>query len=364
MMRIHDRYVLALFLKSFIFSTLAMVLIYLLVDLFEKIDDFIDNKATVRDVVRFYMYLVPEIVRLTLPVDVMLATIFTLGFMGRHNEVVAFLSGGVSMLRLNTPILVMSLLAVGVSVVLSEHIVPETNERRIRVKRVDIEKREPHDARIRRGFVYRGEGDFHYYARTFNTQTNTLRDVTLFRYRDGRAVSEVRAESAVWRQGYWEFENGVVRLFAAERDTSAVDHVEPFFRRRMSELRETPEDLARLKPQPDAMNYEQLKRHVAQLRASGSEVNDYLVDLHTKISYPFTNFIMAVLGIGLAARKRKTGLLAGFGITIAIAFLYLALAEFFKALGKNESVSPLVAAWIGPVLFSIAGAGMFARVNR
>jgi lipopolysaccharide export system permease protein len=364
MLRIHDRYVLALFTKAFVFSTLAMVLIYVLVDLFEKIDEFIDNKASVRDIVRYYLYLIPEIVRLTLPVDVMLATIFTLGLMGRHNEVVAFLSSGISMLRLNAPILAMSLIAVGVSTILSERIVPETNERRIRVRRVDIQKREPHDARIRRGFVYRGEGNFHYYARTFNTQTNTMRDVTLFRYRDGRVVSDVRAEKAVWRLGYWEFENGVVRVFLPKPESGATEHVERFLRRRMSELRETPEDLARLKPEPDAMNYSELKQHVEQLRASGAEVNDYLVELHTKISYPLTNFIMAVLGIGLAARKRKSGMLAGFGITIAIAFLYLAMAESLSALGKNESISPLLAAWIGPVLFSVAGVGMFARVNR
>lgn len=360
MLRIHDRYVLSMFLRSFVFSTLAMVLIYLLVDLFEKIDDFIDHQATVHNIARFYLYMIPEIVRLTLPVDVMLATIFTLGFMGRHNEVVAFLSSGISMLRLNAPILAMSLVAVLLSMLLSERIVPETNAKRIRVRRVDIQKREPHDAQIRRNFVYRGQGNFHYYARTFNTQTNTLRDVTLFRYRDGAVVSDVRAERAVWRLGYWEFENGVVRVFASD----STDHVEAFQRRRMSELRETPQDLARIKPEPDAMNYAELKAHVEQLRASGSEVNDYLVDLHTKVSYPLTNFIMAVLGIGLAARKKKSGLLAGFGITLAIAFLYLAMAEFFQALGKNESIPPLLAAWIGPILFSLTGMAMFARVNR
>lgn len=364
MLRTHDRYVLALFTRTFLISTLAMVLIYVLVDLFEKIDEFIDNKASVRDIARFYVYMIPEIVRLTLPVDVMLATIFTLGFMGRHNEVVAFLSSGISMLRLNAPILAMSLVAVALSTILSERVVPETNERRIRVRRVDIQKREPHDARIRRGFVYRGEGDFHYYARTFNTQTNTMRGVTLFRYVDGRLVSDVRAERAIWRMGYWEFENAVVRVFAPNPESGAPNHVERYPRKRMAELRETPEDLARLQPEPDAMNYSELKVHVEQLRASGAGVNDYLVDLHTKISYPLTNFIMAVLGIGLAARKRKSGLLAGFGITIAIAFLYLAMTESLHALGKNESISPLLAAWIAPVLFGAAGVAMFARVNR
>ena len=160
-------------------------------------------------------------------------------------------------------------------------------------------------------------------------------------------------------------ENGSYRVFTPDSSRSSiVESVQHFVRRRFPELRETPEDLARLEPETDAMNYAQLHRHVAKLRAGGAEVNDYLVDLHTKVSYPLTNLIMAILGIGLSASKRKTGLLTGVGLTLSIAFAYLALAEFSEALGKNENIPPLLAAWLGPILFGTASVGLFARVNR
>jgi lipopolysaccharide export system permease protein len=140
--------------------------------------------------------------------------------------------------------------------------------------------------------------------------------------------------------------------------------MQTFHQYRMPELRETPEDLARLEPVPDAMNYVQLHTYVERLRQSGAEVNDYLVDLYTKLSYPFTSLIMAMLGIGLSASKRKPGLLTGVGVTLCIAFAYLALAQISEALGKNETISPVLAAWLGPLCFGAASLGLFVRVNR
>ena len=364
-MRLHDRYILGLFLKALFFCIVGLVIVFFLVDLFEKIDDFIDHSARVRDVARFYGYKMPEMARLTLPVAVMLASILTLGILGRQNEIVAFLASGVSMLRLTAPVLGVAVGIVGVHAALSELVVPRTNGRMLRVLHTDIEKRDAEDAVVRHGFVYRGEGDIHYYARTFNTRTQTLREVTVYRYEKGRIVSHIHAATGVWRDGVWEFENGSYRVFRPDSTgQGVVESVQHFTKRRFPELQETPEDLSRLQPETDAMNYIQLRRHVAKLRDGGAEVNDYLVDLDTKISYPLTNLIMAVLGVGLSATKRKTGLLTGVGLTLSIAFAYLALAQFTEALGKNENIPPLLAAWLGPLVFGVASVGLFARVNR
>ena len=362
-MRIHDRYVLTLFIRILFFCILALSVIFLLVDLFEKIDDFIDHQAAWHDVARFYICMLPEIVRLTLPVDIMLATIITLGVLARHNEVVAFLASGVSMLRFTSPILLMATLAVLASTLLAEYVVPRTNGRMHRILRVDIEKGEPEDARVRHSFAFHGEGDVHWDAKSFNTRTQTLRDVTVFRYQGGRVLWRLQADSAVWSDGAWEFHAGVLRQFIPD-SLGIHEKLEPFQKRRMPELAATPEDLARLEPVPEAMNFPQLAAHVQRLRQSGAQVNDYLVDLYTKISYPFTSLIMAVLGIGLSASKRKPGLLTGVGLTLTIAFSYLALAELSAALGKNENIPPMLAAWLGPIVFGIASIGLFARINR
>src|SRR5678815_2340155 len=129
---------------------------FVLADVFEKMDNFIDNQARLSSVLRYFGYKIADIVRLTLPVVVLLATLFTLGVMARHNEIVALLASGISLLRISRPILVMAVLAMIASGVLSEVIVPRTNARMERIKNVEIDKHPPTDAPIRYDFNYRG----------------------------------------------------------------------------------------------------------------------------------------------------------------------------------------------------------------
>lgn len=381
-MRLHDAYVLRLFLRVLVFCVAGFTVVFLLADLFEKMGSYLDYQARIGSIVRLYVYMLPEIVRLTLPIDLLLATIFSLGVLGRNNEIVALLSSGVSMLRVALPIILSAVLAVGLSVLLSESIVPETNARMLRIKRVEIEKRPPLDAPVRHDFTYRGEGGYLWYVRLFNIEARRMTDLVVHQYRDGRMVARIDARSAEWRNDSWEFLDGFYRTFSTaaapgvqlEPDpgadslppapAAAGERAESFHTLRLPDLRDSPNDLARIEPEPDAMNYRQLRRYVEKVRASGGQVNDFLVEMYVKLSYPFTSLVMTLLGIGLSASKRKTSLATGFGLTLVIAFGYLAVSDLSAALGKNEALPPLLAAWLGPSLFGVAGLALISRVNR
>ena len=77
-MRLHDRLVLQLFMRVFLLCLISFAVIFVLADLFEKMDNFIDHQASWITVGRFYAYKLPEIVRLTLPVDVLLLQVLSL----------------------------------------------------------------------------------------------------------------------------------------------------------------------------------------------------------------------------------------------------------------------------------------------
>ncbi len=369
MMRLHDRLVLQLFIRVCLICAVSFVVIFVLADLFEKMDDFIDHQARWLVVARYYGYQLADILRLTLPVDVLLATLFTLGVLAKNNEIVALLASGVSLLRIASPILVLAVLAVLFSALLSEKVVPESNARMLRIRRVEIDKRPPADSPIRHDFSYRGAGGFLYYVRVLNLETKRMTGVTVHQYRAGRVLARLDAQSAQWRDDAWEFHDGFYRTFipappGADSTVAPRERAEPFRVMRLPELRDTPEDLARIEPEPQAMNHAQLRDYVERVRASGGPVNDYLVDLHSKVSNPITCLVLAVLGVGLSASKRKSSLAAGFGLTLVISFAYLALSEIGAALGKNETLPPLLAAWIGQLLFGSAGLVLLVRANR
>jgi len=358
-MRIHDRYVLGLYLKVLFFCIIGFTVTFLLIDVFEKIDSFIDHNASWWDSTRFFLYKIPDMVRLTLPVDVLLATMFTLGVLARNNEVVALLSSGISMLRLTRPILLVSLLLVGISGLLAEYVVPFTNERMFHVKRVDIEKRPPLDEPVRHSFSYHSQNGYVIFANRFNTHRKELLGTTVSFADDGRLRMRLDAERGEYKDDTWVFYDGFVREFM-NGDESAHH----FREWRLPELQETPQELARIEQEPDAMNYQQLRAYIARLRASGVQVNDYSVDLHAKLSYPFTILIMALLAVGLSASKKKVSIASSFAQTLFIAFGYLVIVGLTEAFGKNEMISPLLAGWSAPRVFALASTWFLARVNR
>jgi len=361
-MRIHDTYVLRLYLRVLLFCVIGFTTVFLLIDVFEKIDSFIDNDAKLLDVARFFLYKVPDMVRLTLPVDVLLATMFTLGVLGRNNELVALIAGGVSLVRIALPLLGMALLAVVMSVVLSEYVVPQTNAAMYRVKRIDIEKRPPQDLPIRRDFTFYGHGDYLVFAKRFNTRKQELSGVVVSFVDGGRLTARLDAERGIWQDGQWEFQNGFYRSFSDSLE--AAEQFRPPQVYREPRLTETPDELARLDPEPDAMNYRELRRFVELLELSGAESHEYLVDLYAKLSYPFTILVMALLAVGLSASKKKSSIASSFTFTLFIAFGYLIIVGFAEAFGKNGAMPPLLAAWIAPLVAATASTVLLARVNR
>jgi len=366
-MRIHDRHVLRIFFRSFVISALAFAVLVVLGDLGERLDDLLDYQATMWSIVKYYGFKFADILRMTLPLDMLLATIFTLGFMGRNNETVALMASGVGMTRICAPILVVATIAVGVSWLLSERLVPRANRRMLAVRRVEIEKRPPLDAPVRRDFTFRGAKGTLLYVRMLDVRAGRMTGIVLHQDRDGHLVSRIDAESADWRDGMWEFHEVVERRFPVEPATETLgagEQIERFRELRVPELREAPAELARIDPEPEAMSFGELRQHAEKVQASGGQVNDFMVDLYTKTSYPFTSLILTLLGIGMSASKRRTSLAAGFGITVGVAFFYLGIVEMATALGKNEALSPLLAAWLAPLVFGIASALLLLRANR
>jgi len=98
-MKIIDKYLVKQFLQTLVFGLITFVLLFIIINLFEYLGSFVDNKATISIVIQYYFYYTPEITRLVLPVAVLLACLFVSGKMSTLNELTAIKAGGVSLYR-------------------------------------------------------------------------------------------------------------------------------------------------------------------------------------------------------------------------------------------------------------------------
>jgi len=339
---------------------IAFLVIYVTVDVNEEIDNFYDHRATIGEIASYYLFQIPWIMVLVLPVSTLLSTVFTLGRLARENELTAFVASGTPLVRVSQPILLSALLISLGTMVFGEFVVPFTNRSADRIMDVDIEGRKEQDSfRYRTNLHYQGEGNRTWYAERYDVQVGVLIGVTIHQYDGPRLVRRTDAKKAYWDGARWVFMDGAVREFRGGEEIVA-----PFDRLELPNLPERPEDIAKEEIVPEEMNFFELRSYIDKIRRGGGEVDPYLVDLYFKFSFPFTNLIFAVIGVALSSAKRKPSLAAGFGLTLLISFMYYGILRIGQSLGHSGVIAPLLGAWLGNAIFVVVGSVLLYRANR
>lgn len=359
LLRIHDRYLLKQYLRILFFSILAFVVIYVTVDVFEEIDNFIDHEAKLPDIAWYYFYSIPFILTYIIPVSLLLGTVFSLGVMSRRSELTALIASGISLVRITSPILIAALLVSAGSTYFNDVVVSNANRRNKDIMRFRIEKRTPPPPGLKENIHYLGGGGFVYLARTYNHRVRTLYDVVIQHFDGNTLVRRIDARKMEWDDGSWTLHEGVERTFEGEREV-----VRPFEEMAMPEIKETPDDFGKKEIEPDNMTFGELRHHIRKIKLSGGDVRRYLVDLYFKLSFPLAGSIFVLIGIAFASGKRKPSIATGFGVTLVVAFMYYGVLRVGQTLGHNGAVPPLLAAQLGNIIFLGIGLFSLARANR
>jgi lipopolysaccharide export system permease protein len=358
--RIHDKYVLGDFWRNLAIGLLAFTVIYVTVDVTEEINVYIDNHARFLDVVLYYAYKLPWILVLIMPVSVLLATIFSLGRLSKQNELTAFISSGTSLARIASPIIVSAFFVSIIVILCGEFVIPEANRKSLKIKNVTIQgQKEEQSSRYRSNVHYQGEHGRTYYAEGYDVMLKALINPIVYEYEGGTLRRRIDAKKAFWDGAEWVFLDGAVREFIAQGE-----RVTPFTKLPMSDLPERPEDFAKEEIAPEEMNFRQLGLYIDRLARSGGPVDKYRVDLYFKLSFPFTNFIFAMIGAALSSAKRKPSMATGFGLTLFISFAYFGVLRIGQGLGHSGVINPLFGAWIGNVVFVMIGGFLLYRANQ
>jgi len=358
-LKILDRYLLREFAGYLALGLVGILAIFVVVDVFEKIDVFLDHHAAVSLVTRYYLYRLPEWVVQVLPIALLLATFLALGQLNKFGELTAMRTAGRSLLGILGPVLAVSLGSTLLSLALSEFVVPETNRQRDVIYDRDIQGIRHEQMTERADVTYLGEGGRIFYMRLYLVGEHRMHEVSLQEFRAGALVRRIDAAEASWDGSRWVFSSGFLREFTGNRE-----RVRAFDRMAVNGIAERPDDFAKESRNPGEMNFFELWSYVQKLRASGARVANYLVDLQVKLAFPLVNLIVVLIGAPVATRLRMQSAALGFGLSIVISFCYYALLRTGQALGHSGALDPYIAGWLGDLVFGCVGAVMVTKAQR
>ena len=213
-MKILFRYLLRECAKIFGMCFAALMTIYLVIDFFEKVRQFIGYDASWLDVLTYFVLKTPGISFQIAPLAILMATLLTIGVLSRGHEITAMRSCGISLPWIASPFLA---LAIGTALLLllfSSTVIPLASNKAEEIRVIRIEKK-PSSAALKVLQTWtRMGGDAIMHFSTVSIGGQSLGGVTLFHFdRQFRLIDMTEAEEAHYADGFWELRHGFKRSF-------------------------------------------------------------------------------------------------------------------------------------------------------
>jgi lipopolysaccharide export system permease protein len=354
--RILDRYLLKEWIKTFTLAALGLPLFVIIIELAEKLDEYLVKDLTGTAIALGYFFSLPDRIFLILPAAVLFATVFSVGNMSRHSELTAAKASGRGMHRVVLPVLLAATAAAGLGLVIGELTPPATR------RQIELLEEGPRRARTSRyNFVYRAEEGWVYQIRQLNATRYNLRDLVLEREGTGPEYPTlaVQARRAQWdtTEARWTLANGRLRVISGAPTETAF----AFDSAHVRSMVERPADLLVEPKKPQEMRYAELGRYVDALERSGGDGRLLRVEQALKIAVPITCIIIAFFSIPFVASGPRVGGAWGVAVALGTAIVFLVLVQLSRTIGSGGLLPPTLAAWVPNILFGVSGLWMFRR---
>ena len=359
MMSLLHRYVLKRFIYCYALSATGLIGIFLVVDFFERVDEFIRRDVPYSDLVFYFIYKIPGIAFYMAPQAVLLATVITLAVLARDNEIIAMKAGGIGIVGITLPILGAALVVALLVLASNEYLAPIATKKMNYIFKVKVQGQQTY------GDTYVGEDPFAkqlwfvakdkaiWNIRQFDPEEGRISDARIFyRFDNGLIRKRIDVKEVVWNGTHWEFVDGFLRTFDQEGNGTTE-----YFEKKIIPVLETPDDFVRnIIIHSDEMSLRELYKEIQEMTLEGKDTLKHRVEFHQKISYPFISIVLALLAIPLSLRSsRHGGVLFCVGINLAMGFVFSFLYAMGVSLGFGGFFSPLFAAWGPFILFSSLG---------
>jgi len=348
------RYLIHQILRYAAVILIIVVGIYLVVDFFERIDNFMEAGLAVSRTLTYLAYKIPMIIAQILPVALLLAVMVTLGMMGKHNEVVALKSGGISYHCLVKPLVGTGILFSLLLFITAEVLVPVTSAKSNAIWWGEVKQRSAVISQEKNIWLKDDQRIAH--IKYYDRGARTAHGITVYVFdRAFRLIRRIDAVKAVYDPSHiakaveWQ-------LFGLMKQV--LDPASGQYRVTLEDgpvgfnLGITPENLETVVKKSEEMSLLELHAYIQRIESEGYDATRYRVDLYAKTAFPFICVILSLISAGIAGRRNiRDGLPAGIAYGIGIAFLYWIFYSFCISIGYGGMLPPAVAAWTANFLF-------------
>jgi len=357
-----DRYVLKKFITLWVMSIMMFLAIFHIVDLIEKIDRFLKYKLTLEQISLYYLYQLPWYIDIAIPMSVLLASVFTIGNLAKHNELTAIKSSTISMYRLSAPIIVFGLFICVGTFFFEDYVMIPASRTRITMEKELMHRYRKNSKTVFNNITFQESQNRNIIIKRFYLKENSARTVTIQENENNSLVKRLDARRMNWlpEEEKWQLSDFIIRKF----DKNSTETASSVMADTVLNLNFSPDDIAMLNRKPEEMRFGELKKFIERMKFSGNDSKKWEVNLYFKLAFPMTSLIVILFGLPLTAYKTRKNTSFGAGVSLLVIFVYYGFIKFGQVLGFKGFLPPFTAAWLGNMVFLTAGIFMFYKIKQ
>jgi len=316
--------------------------IYLLSDIFDRLDDFIKAGLGAETILFYFLVKTPMIISQLLPAVFLLALVLQLGILSRTREMLALRAGGVSFGWFVRFFLVYAVIWSMGQMAFSQFLGVFGEYEANRIWKEDVRKRQV-DELVIKDLWFR-DGPFIVLAREAFPGMSRATDITVYEFASDN-LDLIRILTA--RRALID-DNGWGLLDVQELDTRTFASVS-----RQSQFLSVRQNLkayaaVELKGDTADLPLFELSKAIQKLEESGSNVEILKTVWHAKWSYAFSISVMALLALALITFSENV--YANVGLSLLLIFVQYGVHTVGATAGEQAVLPPFLAAWLGNIV--------------
>lgn len=339
-----DRYISKSFLTYFFSGLVVFLTLFLVIDFMTSVMRFDVSLTTLG---RYYGAYCFQILYQFIPVAAMVGVVFTLSTLNKSRELTALFSLGMSLTRILMPIFFWILIFVGFSFFLGDQIIPVTKQKRDYIYYAEMKKKPGLYSTVKTDKIWYRSDNIIFNIKLLNPEEKKAFGLTFYYFSPDWTLQQViSSKEALITKGGWELLGGTITLFVEDLNTPLVKN----FVSKVIPMTEELSDIQTTSSASDFLSFKELGRYIDKNKEAGLNMTSFEVDYHNKLSFPFTIFVMALLGVPFViTHQRSGGMAKNVGLILLMTFGFWVVYSSSMSLGRHGQVPPILATW-GPNL--------------
>lgn len=347
--KILDKYIFKKYISSFFFTVLLFTMISVVIDFSEKVEDFLKESCTVKEIIfDYYFNFIPHINWLLWPMIALIAVIFFTSRLAHNSEIISVLNAGVSFKRLQISYLVAASFVTLIHLVGNHYLIPLANKNRLAFEHKYIYKNQ--DKGKSENVHLFVAPDTKVYLRYFNKNDKTVRDFRMEKFKNSDLVYVLKAKSAAWNEKTktWMLSNIEERSFNGMKETLKIERTGS----KEIKIDLSPTDFVQYLNQKDMLTSSELLRFINKENNRGSGVaKPFEIEFHRRTADSASIIILTLIGVAVAARKVRGGMGLHLAIGIGLGAMYVFLSRFSITFAQNDALPSMLGVWIPNIIF-------------